>query len=294
MNRRRADLALLFNAVIWGSTFILVKEAVGYVSPLLFLAIRFSLATVALLLLFRGGWKWRRRATAKMFAAGALAGVFLFSGYAFQTIGLRLTSAPKSAFLTGLATVMVPLLGALVYRVKPGISEVFGVLIATFGMGLMTIQGPIESIGRGDLLTLAGAMAFAGHILTLGHFSQKIGYELLSVTQVGVAAISAISLFWWAETPRFHWHPVVLWAILITGLFCTALAFTIQAWAQRYTTSTRTALIYALEPVVAWVTSFAVAGEGLSGRAAVGAVLILAGVLMVEMKPLQPREHQLT
>ena len=293
MNRRKADLALVFNAVIWGSTFILVKEALGYVSPLLFLAIRFSFATVALLLLFRGTWKGARRASAEKFAAGALAGVFLFGGYALQTIGLRFTTAPKSAFLTGLATVMVPLLGALVYRVKPQLSEILGVLIATFGMGLMTIEGPIDSIGRGDLLTLGGAFAFAAHIVILGHFSERIGYELLSVTQVGAAALSAICMFWWAETPRFQWHPVMFWAILVTGLLCTALAFTIQAWAQRYTTSTRTALIYALEPVVAWATSFVVAGEGLSGRAGAGAVLILSGVLLVEMKPWNPREHQL-
>ncbi|MCU1238569.1 MAG: protein of unknown function transrane [Candidatus Solibacter sp.] len=292
MNRRKADLALLFNAVIWGSTFILVKSALGHVSPLLFLAIRFSLATVALLLLFQGTWKWRRRVTPAMLGAGCLAGVFLFSGYALQTIGLRLTTAPKSAFLTGLATVMVPLLGALVYRIRPHITEVVGVLIATLGMALMTIEGPIDSIGRGDLLTLGGAIAFAAHIVTLGHFSERIGFELLSVTQVGAAAVSSLALFWWAETPRFHFHPVVFWAILITGLFCTALAFTIQAWAQRFTTSTRTALIYALEPVVAWTTSFIVAGEGLSGRAAAGAVLILGGVLLVEMKPLEPRKHQ--
>jgi drug/metabolite transporter (DMT)-like permease len=291
VNRRKADLALLFNAVIWGSTFILVKSAIGYISPLLFLAIRFSLATVVLLLLFRGGWKGRRRASAGMLGAGTLAGVFLFAGYALQTIGLRLTTAPKSAFLTGLATVMVPLLGMLVYKIKPQISEVFGVLIATFGMALMTIEGPIDSIGRGDLLTLGGALAFAAHIVTLGHFSERIGFELLSVTQVGAAAVSSLALFWWAEPVRFHWNPVVFWAILITGLFCTAFAFTIQAWAQRFTTSTRTALIYALEPVVAWTTSFIVAGEGLSGRAAAGAVLILGGVLLVEMKPLQPQTH---
>ncbi len=294
MNRRKADLALLFNAVVWGSTFILVKGAIGHVSPLLFLALRFSLATVALLLLFRGGWKERPRVTAKMLGAGSLAGFFLFSGYALQTIGLQLTTAPKSAFLTGLATVMVPLLGALVYRTRPQFFEVLGVLIATVGMALMTIEGPIDSIGRGDLLTLGGAMAFAAHIVTLGHFSETVGYELLSVTQVGAAALSAIATFWWAETPRFHWQPVILWAILITGLFCTAAAFTIQAWAQRYTTATRTALIYALEPVVAWTTSFLVAGESLTGRAAAGAMLILGGVLMVEMKPLAPQVHQLS
>ncbi len=190
---------------------------------------------------------------------------------------------------------MVPLLGAIVYRTRPQFFEILGVLIATVGMALMTIEGPaVDSIGRGDLLTLGGAMAFAAHIVTLGHFSETVGYELLSVTQVGAAALAAIGTFWWAETPRFHWQPVILWAILITGLFCTAAAFTIQAWAQRYTTATRTALIYALEPVVAWTTSFLVAGESLPERAAVGAALILGGVLLVEMKPLAPRVHQLS
>ncbi len=96
MNRRKADLALLFNAVVWGSTFILVKGAIGHVSPLLFLALRFSLATVALLLLFRGGWKLRRKVTPKMLGAGCLAGFFLFSGYALQTIGFTQTLPPRN------------------------------------------------------------------------------------------------------------------------------------------------------------------------------------------------------
>jgi drug/metabolite transporter (DMT)-like permease len=292
VNRRKADLALAFNAVVWGSTFVLVKSALGFISPLLYLAIRFSLATLALLLLFRGTWKGRRRVTTQMLGAGALVGLFLFGGYALQTIGLGLTTPPKSAFLTGLATVLVPLAGALVYRIRPQLSELLGVLIATIGMALMTIEGPIDSIGRGDLLTLAGAVAFAAHIVTVGHFSEQIGFEFLSVTQVGSAALASLATFWWAETPRFHWQPLLFWAILITAIFCTALAFTIQAWAQRYTTPTRTALIYALEPVVAWTTSYLVGGEGLSGRAAGGAVLILSGVLLVEMKPLQPRKHQ--
>jgi drug/metabolite transporter (DMT)-like permease len=103
--------------------------------------------------------------------------------------------------------------------------------------------------------------------------------------------LAALTLVWWVETPRIQWQPLVVWAILITGLLCTALAFTIQAWAQHYTTSTRTALIYALEPVVAWITSYCIAGEGLSGRAAAGAVLILSGVLLVEVKPFNPRQH---
>jgi drug/metabolite transporter (DMT)-like permease len=293
VNRRRAELALVFNVVIWGTTFVLVKSALRGVSPVLFLALRFSLATLALMALFRGQWKRRGRVTVKMLAAGGLTGFFLFAGYLLQTLGLQLTTPPKSAFLTGLSVVMVPLLAALVYRIRPQASEVLGIVVATFGMGLMTLEGPIGSIGRGDLLTFGCAVAFAAHIVTLGHFSERMGYELLSLTQVGAAALSSLSLFWWVETPRIQWHPLVLWAIGITGLLATALAFTIQAWAQQYTTATRTALIYAVEPVVAWATSFVVAGETLSGRAAAGAALILGGVILVEMKPFQAGKHLL-
>jgi len=188
--------------------------------------------------------------------------------------------------------VMVPLLASLVYRIRPQVSELVGVSVATLGMGLLTLDGPFGSISRGDLLTLLGAAAFAAHIVTLGHFSESMGFELLSVAQIGAAAVSCLALFWWVEPIRMEWQPVVLWAILITGLLCTAMAFTIQAWAQRYTTSTRTALIYALEPVFAGITSWIVLSEILTGRAAGGAVLILAGILLVEMKPFRTRLHQ--
>ena len=293
MNRGKAELALGFNVVVWGATFVLIKNALREISPVLFLAMRFSLATLALAVLFRRKWQGpqRPRVTGKMVAAGGMIGVFLFAGFLLQTVGLQSTSPPKSAFLTGLATVMVPLLGALVYRIKPRVSEVAGVLSATVGMGLMTLAGPIGSIGSGDLLTFGGAIAFSAHIVATGHFAGRIGYEVLSITQIGAAALSAGSLVWWVETPHVQWHPLVVWAILVTGLLCTALAFTIQAWAQHYTTSTRTALIYALEPVVAWITSYCMAGEGLSGQAAAGAALILGGVLLVEMKPFHARQH---
>jgi drug/metabolite transporter (DMT)-like permease len=284
-----ADAALVLNTLIWGATFVTVKAVLHSVSPILFLALRFSLATVALLVMFRGTGKAPR--SWKSVAAGALIGLFLFSGYLFQTIGLQFTTAPKSAFITGWTSVMVPLLAALVYRFRPQVSEVVGVLVATAGLGLMTLHGSIGSIGRGDLLTFLCTIAFAAHIVTLGHFSEQMAFGILSVMQVGTAAVLSLSLFWWVEEPRFEWHPAVLYAILITGLFATALAFTIQAWAQQYTTSTRTALIYMLEPVFAWITSYFMMGEGLSGRAAAGAVLILGGVVMVEMKPLNPRLH---
>jgi drug/metabolite transporter (DMT)-like permease len=289
LNARKAEAALVWNTVVWGATFVLVKAALDDISPLLFLALRFSLATAALAGLFaarrRLVWNWRTA------AAGALAGVFLFAGYLAQTLGLRLTSAPKSAFITGLTSVMIPLIAALVYRSRPQVSEVIGILVAMAGLGLLTLQGGGGPVNPGDLLTLLCAAGFATHIVVLGHFSERLGFELLSVAQVGSAAVWSLSLFWWAEAPHVVWRPAVLGAILVTGLLATALAFTIQAWAQRRITSTRTGLIYMLEPVFAWITSYLLVGEGLTGRAATGAALILGGVLMVEMKPLRLRRH---
>lgn len=316
--RTRAELALLFNTVLWGSTFVLVKDALNDVSPLLFLAMRFSLASAALAVFF--GLRRNRARTpkrsrdregavhdavtphagpplqslTKQVAAGFLCGTFLFSGYILQTLGLRLTTPPKSAFLTGLTSVMVPFGAAFVYKVRPQVSEVVGVMLATAGLALMTLNGTAGSVNPGDLLTVLCAAGFAAHIVTLGHFSERMNFEVLSIAQVGAAAAWSLGLMWVVETPRVVWRPDVIGAVLITGLLATALAFTVQAWAMQYTTSTRTALIYMFEPVVAWGTSFWLAGEGLSARAAAGAALILLGILMVELKPWRQRQHPST
>ena len=299
--QRAAEAALVWNTVVWGATFVLVKAALDHVSTLLFLALRFSLATAALVAVFHGvngrfGPPDREPADRaygrwRSILAGGLTGSFLFSGYLFQTLGLRLTTAPKSAFITGLTSVMVPLLAALVYRNRPQVSDLAGLMVATAGMALMTLEGSIGSIGKGDLLTFFCAIGFAAHIVTLGHFSEHVSFRLLSIGQVGAAALWSLSLTWWFEKPLVEWHATLVYAILVTGLLATALAFTLQAWAQQYTTSTRTALIYMLEPVFAWLTSYFLAGQGLSARAAAGAVLILGGVILVELKPLDPRLH---
>jgi drug/metabolite transporter (DMT)-like permease len=289
VSRRRAEAALVGNTIVWGATFVTVKAALADVSPILFLALRFSLATGALLAFWYG--RGKGRIEPGEIRAGILIGFFLFTGYLLQTLGLRLTSAPKSAFLTGLASVMVPLLAMFVYRNKPQVSELLGILAATAGLGLMTLEGPLGSMSRGDLLTVGCALAFAAHIVTLGHYSEKMRFEMLSVSQVGTAAVLAVSLFWWVEPAHVVWSPAVEFAVVITGLLATAVAFTVQAWAQHYTTSTRTALIYTLEPVFAWLTSYWIVGEGLSRRAGMGAALILGGVLLVELKPLNGWLH---
>jgi drug/metabolite transporter (DMT)-like permease len=286
VNRRlAAEAALLANTIVWGTTFVLVKAMLRDVSPLLLLALRFSLAFGILLAIFRGKLtlKWEK------FGPGVLVGTCLFAGYALQTTGLRYTTAPKSAFVTGLASVLVPLLGSIVYRNRPRAFEVLGLLVATAGLALMTLERDIGSINRGDVLTFGCAIAFAAHIVSLGHYAERIDFAQLSIVQIGTSALWALALFSWAEKPYVEWRPALFYGILITGALATALAFTVQAWAQQHTTSTRTALIYMLEPVVAWITSFVLAGEGLSARASWGAGLILGGVALVELKRFSPR-----
>lgn len=286
----QADLALAAITLIWGATFVLVKRALEDVSTLLFLSLRFALATVALGVVFRP-LPSRLAGGRALLGGGALAGLCLFSGYVFQTVGLRYTSASKSAFLTGFSIVLVPLLGALVQRRTPQQREALGVAAATVGMGLMTLEADPLLINVGDLLTVCCAAGFAAHILVVGHYAPQLSFQGLSLVQVATAAALAAGTFWWAEAPAIRWRASVVAALAVTGLLATALAFSIQAWAQQYTTPTRTALIFALEPVFAWLTSFLIAGEVLSRRASLGALLILGGILLVELKPAGSKAH---
>jgi drug/metabolite transporter (DMT)-like permease len=282
--QRRAELALVAITFVWGATFVVVKAALQDSTTLLFLALRFTLATVALTIAFRP-LPSRFDKTKPILTGGVLVGVFLFAGYLLQTVGLRYTTPSKSAFLTGLCVVMVPVFSALAGRRLPGASEALGVATATTGMALLTLRGASLKMEIGDLLTLGCAAAFSIHIILLGRFAAKLGFQALALTQIATAAVLALSTFWWVERPTVRWTPSLIAAILITGLIATAVAFSVQSWAQQYTTPTRTALILAMEPVFAWLTSFVVAGEVLAPRAAVGAVLILAGILLVELRP---------
>jgi len=238
-------------------------------------------------LVFRRRWSLRSGPP----PGGILAGACLFGGYAFQTAGLKLTTPSKAAFLTGLTVVLVPLLNSLVYRVYPHASEVIGVVIATIGMGLMTLHGSSGGVALGDTLVILCALAFAAHIVVLGHYSKMAPFEPLAVWQLGTTAALALAGFWWIEKPFFHPSPILWLALLVSSLLSTALAFSVQAWAQQVATATRAALIFALEPVVAWIFAFTIMGERLPGKAIFGAVLILAGILVAELKPIRLSQH---
>jgi drug/metabolite transporter (DMT)-like permease len=159
-------------------------------------------------------------------------------------------------------------------------------------MGLMTLNSFRLDINFGDLLVLGCSFAYALHIVVLGHFSRQMSFETLALNQIATGALLGSLTFWWVETPRVVWSRDVVAALIVTSLLATALAFSVQSWAQQFTTPTRTALIISLEPIFAWATSFLVAGELLTLRAATGAMLILAGILFVELKPIRFRAHQ--
>ena len=277
------DLGLVAVAMIWGATFVLVKRALADVSTLLFLTLRFAVATVALLIIFRK--HFRSPNLAYSLRGGALAGACLFAGYVLQTFGLKYTSASKTGFITGLYIPLVPLFSSLFYRKIPQLAELLGVATAFVGLALMTVERDLLSLSLGDLLVAGCAAAYAFHMLVLGRYAKSGDTGVLAVTQIGTACILSASTFWWAEPVRIQWSREVWIALAVTSLFATAFAFAVQTWAQRWSSPTRTALIFSMEPVFAWATSYVVAGELLSRRGTVGAGLILAGILLVELKP---------
>jgi drug/metabolite transporter (DMT)-like permease len=279
----KVDGSLVAVTLIWGATFVLVKQALADVSTLLFLTLRFSIAAAALALIFRK--EFRAPNASASLLRGVLAGIFLFGGYVLQTAGLKFTSASKAGFITGLYVPLVPIIGGLAYQKLPQMSELIGVVIAVAGTILLTVQKDILDIGRGDLLVAGCAAAFACHIVILGRFAPKSNLGLLTVAQIATGALLGAATFWWVEPVRLAWSTNVWVALAVTSLLATALAFSIQTWAQRWSSPTRTALIFSLEPVFAWLTSYLVAGEVLSQRGMAGAALILAGILIVELKP---------
>ena len=281
------DGSLVVMTLIWGVTFVIVKRALADASTLLFLTIRFGIAAFVLALIFQRDFRkdFRAGTIGLSMRAGMLAGFCLFSGYVLQTVGLRYTTASKAAFLTGFTTPMVAVLSSIVYRRAPQFIEIFGVATAFLGMALMTVPSGSFQISGGDLLVAGCAVAFAFHILTTGRFAGRVNMGVFTATQIATGAAVGAATFWWTEPVHIQWTFPLIGALVVTSLFATALAFSIQTWAQRWTTPTRTALIFAMEPVFAWITSFLLLGEVLSGRGAVGAVLILSGILIVELKP---------
>ncbi|MGA9883325.1 MAG: DMT family transporter [Candidatus Acidiferrales bacterium] len=284
--RLLADLALGFASLIWGATFVLVKDALADISVLTFLAVRFALAAGVMAVIF---WPSIRKMNARTVWSGAQIGIFMFGGYIFQTTGLQFTTPTKAAFITGMCVVLVPLLLAIFARRHITKWVWTGVAAASMGLYFLTVPpGGLGALDKGDPIVFGCALMFALQIIFIGRYVGTHSVGALAFLQVATTAVlSALFLPVFAvakwEQPRLVWGREAILAILITAIGSTVIGFSFQTWAQQHTSPSHTAIIISLEPVFAALTSWLLAGEHFGARTLAGAALILAGILIAEL-----------
>ncbi|HWS45742.1 MAG TPA: DMT family transporter [Acidimicrobiia bacterium] len=280
------ELALIAATIAYGATFKLVQDALHDVTPVGFILLRFTLGAIVLLpFALRRGWRRAgappsRTITARSFAAWSLLFGFVgFAGYWFQNEGLKRTTTSNSAFITGLFVVFTPLLETVVTRRRPERNVLVAVAFAV--VGLFLLEGGTLELHAGDALTLGCAFMFALWILIGGELTQRFDPVALTCVQLAVLALCAVPVV--LVGGLGHVTRQVLVAAFVTGVLCSAVAFSLQLWGQRFVEPSRTAVILMFEPVVAGVVGYWV-GERLGVSGYLGAVVILAGILIAESR----------
>lgn len=282
---RQAELSLIAVTVVWGLTFSLVKRTMESVPPFVFMTYRFSLAFLVML---PACARSLRRLNRRTLAAGCLLGLFLYGAYTFQTLGLQRTSAGNAGFITGLFVVFVPVLSTLVLKKRPGLLSLASVALAVVGLGFLSLQ-PGLRVKSGDLLVLACAFTYSLHIIFMDRFVAEHDLLLLTLVQMGVVALLQAGSAFIGEDfilPRggFAWM-----TIAVCGVLASSVAFFIQAWAQREISPVRTSVVLIMEPVFSVLFGMLLLAERLTWRGWLGCGLMLAGMLVTEIKPEKPR-----
>lgn len=309
---RKAELMLLLVTVCWGVSFPSIKAATTLCSPTLFVALRFTAATLVLWVL----WPWFARILPADLCArgrglildppamrwGAMLGVLIAVGYTTQTVGMHTTSANNSAFITALSVVLVPVILLLWHGVRPSPAVIAGVVLALAGLWLLT-QPDLYGVVPGDLWTLGCAVSYAVYLVRLNDALARAPFlPILFWTLAVCAVLNGL----WAlliEEIVFEATGTLLVSLLVTTILSTLAALYLQNRWQGFTTPSRAALIFAAEPVFAALFTWLALGERLGGRAVPGAGLILAAVLVVELcdsgaaddgapRPMPPEEPQ--
>lgn len=293
MNRSRiADISLLLVAMMWGSTFLIVQHAVRVLPPMAFNSVRFLGAALLLALIitvfYRSQWK---QISGKMLLHACLLGLFLFIGYAFQTAGLLYTTTSNAGFITGLSVVLVPFLSYVLLKHAISRFTWLSALLAASGLYLLTFTGAGMSLNKGDSLVFVCAIGFALHIGYTGVYAGRYPSLALAALQMAVVGILSLAASVWTEHVGNTSELIdkltksdVLWALAISIGPTSAFAFWIQTVCQKYTTPSRVAIIYAMEPVFAAITGILFAGERLTVIGGIGCLCILAGMMIAELK----------
>jgi drug/metabolite transporter (DMT)-like permease len=289
-----ADLALFSVAIFWGFNFVVIKNVTARLThtvsafgegvvaaTLLYLFFRYVTATLIFSAIQP---KALIRATRAQWGMGGLLGGFYLTALVVQTIGLQYTTPGKSGFITGLSVAMVPFLYWAVARRSPGWFQALGAIVATIGLGFLSLRGNL-TVSWGDALTLLGALLYGLHIMTTGFFAPKVPPSTLAVTQMAVstALLLVVTPLVAHITLALGWQA---WAaILWTALSVTIYAFFIQSWAQRYTTSTHAAVLLCFESVFAALSGVIFGMDTVTWRMVTGASLIFTGMLLIELLP---------
>lgn len=287
-----ANLSLLLVAMMWGSTFLIVQHAVRVLPPLAFNGLRFLGATLLLALIigifYRHEWK---QLSWKMLGHASLLGVFLFMGYAFQTVGLLYTTTSNAGFITGLSVILVPFLSLILLKHPISRYTWISAILAAIGLYLLAFAGSSISINKGDLLIFLCAIAFALHVAYTAIFAPTYPALLLSTIQMFIVGLlSTLSSLLFEDLGPIHQvadqlvQPEVLIALLISIGPTSAFAFWIQTVCQKFTSPSRVAIIFATEPVFAAITGVLFGGEILGTLAGIGCICILIGMIIAELK----------
>ena len=288
MSRKiRADMMLLAITVVWGASFPLMKMVLAYIPAFAYLSLRFLLAAAVLALIFN---KSLLNVNKRAVLYGSIIGALMFGGMAFQVVGLYTTSASNSGFITGLNVVIVPFIAAVILRKRPDRSSVIGVMTAFLGLFFLS-GGLTWSFNIGDFLTFLCSICWAFQIIFIDKFTQTEDAPLLAIIQVFFVGAASTVLWLTADAAKpVEINRTVIIILLITGILGSALAFGGQTIAQKYTTPTHTALILTAEPVFAAIFAMIIPNvEGVTEiptlTKAAGCLLILAGMLISELKP---------
>jgi drug/metabolite transporter (DMT)-like permease len=269
-----ALFALIAVTAVWGVTFVQVKDAVAIYPLLPFLALRFAIASLTL---SPGAARVRSLGLGGVGAA-ALAGGLLAVGYVLQTFGLQRTSVSSAGFVTGMYVVLTPLIALVLFRLRVGATAWVGVALATGGLAMLA--GVHGGSASGDLLVLAAAAVYSLQIVLMERYAPRYDAIAFTLVEMVVAFIGlSLAAIPTAAVP----HGWTVWgALLVTGIFASALGFLVQTWAQRQTSATRTALVFTLEPVWAAIFGYTLAGDRLGALGWGGCAVIMAGIVLAE------------
>ncbi|MDT3697596.1 MAG: DMT family transporter [Ignavibacterium sp.] len=294
MKKYFGETALFSMTIIWGATFALMKDAFSDISPTLFVGIRF---TIAALLIIPFAFNRLIVINKQTFLAGSILGVFYFSGFATQTIGLNLTTATKSGFITGTFVVFIPILQLIIERRKPGWFNLISIVLVLIGLLMLSSGGDnvisfMQKLGSdfnlGDLLTLICALLFAFQVVYVDVFTKKYDYLPMVFVQLLISAIggfllAAVFSVTSLETVRFTLTGNLIFTVLYTSVFASVLATIIQLKYQKVVSPTKAGIIYSIEPIFAAVFAYFLLNEKISNFGLIGCVLIFLGLILSEI-----------